>query len=110
MKQILLLMAAMLLCCCSSDSEVKAEVPTNAGKTLVVYYSYTGNCREIVNTLRSQITADVLEIQPARDAALVEPDGCHHADVPVQLWPADGWKACRTDCFKCQQWYLTSGG
>ena len=45
-------MAAMLLCCCSSDSEVKAEVPDNAGKTLVVYYSYTGNCREIVNTLR----------------------------------------------------------
>ena len=65
MKQILLFMAAMLLCCCSSDSEVKAEVPANAGKTLVVYYSYTGNCREIVNSLRIQITADVLEIQPA---------------------------------------------
>ena len=64
MKQILMLMAALLLCCCSSDSEVKAEVPANAGKTLVVYYSYTGNCRELVNTLRSQITADVLEIQP----------------------------------------------
>ena len=58
-------MSAMLLCCCSSDSEVKAEVPANAGKTLVVYYSYTGNCREIVNSLRIQITADVLEIQPA---------------------------------------------
>ena len=34
-------------------------------KTLVVYYSYTGNCREIVNTLTSRIEADVLEIQPA---------------------------------------------
>ena len=34
-------------------------------KTLVVYYSYTGNCREIVTTLTSQIEADVLEIQPA---------------------------------------------
>ena len=34
-------------------------------KTLVVYYSYTGNCREIVATLTSQIQADVLEIQPA---------------------------------------------
>ncbi len=34
-------------------------------KTLVVYYSYTGNCREIVTTLTSQIQADVLEIQPA---------------------------------------------
>ena len=56
----------MLFCCCFSDSEVKAEVTANAaGRTLVVYYSYTGNCREIVNTLVSQIQADVLEIQPA---------------------------------------------
>ena len=36
-----------------------------SSKTLVVYYSYTGNCREIVTTLTSQIQADVLEIQPA---------------------------------------------
>ena len=34
-------------------------------KTLVVYYSYTGNSHEIVNTLTNQIEADVLEIQPA---------------------------------------------
>ena len=62
----------MLFCCCSSDNEVKAEelAPTGSteeaqGKTLVVYYRYTGNCRAIVNTLTSQIQADVLEIQPA---------------------------------------------
>ena len=36
-----------------------------SAKTLVVYYSYTNNCREIVTTLTSQIDADVLEIQPA---------------------------------------------
>ena len=36
-----------------------------AAKTLVVYYSYTGNCREIVTTLTSKMEADVLEIQPA---------------------------------------------
>lgn len=36
-----------------------------SSKTLVVYYSYTGNCHEIVTTLTSQIQADVLEIQPA---------------------------------------------
>ena len=72
MKQILMIMAAMLLSCCSSDSEAMAEVVSpqantegEIGKTLVVYYSYTGNCREIVTTLRSQIQADVLEIQPA---------------------------------------------
>ncbi len=55
----------MLMSCCSSDNEIMAEVHVNAGKTLVVYYSYTGNCREIMNTLTSQIQADVLEIQPA---------------------------------------------
>ena len=68
MRHFLLLMAAMLLTCCSSDSEVKAEtnqVQANMGKTLIVYYSYTGNCREIVNSLTAQIEADVLEIQPA---------------------------------------------
>ena len=71
MRQILLFLSAILLCCCSADNEVKAETPantgnnSNTGKTLVVYYSYTGNSREIVNTLTSQIQADVLEIQPA---------------------------------------------
>ena len=33
MKQILLLLTAMLFCCCSSDNEVKADVPSNVGKT-----------------------------------------------------------------------------
>ena len=65
MRHFLLLMAAMLLACCSSDSEVKAQDHTNMGKTLVVYYSYTGNCKAIVNSLTTQITADQLEIQPA---------------------------------------------
>ena len=72
MKQILLLLAAMLFSCCSSDNEVMADEASpiemtegGQGKTLVVYYSYTGNCRAIVNTLTSQIEADVLEIQPA---------------------------------------------
>ncbi len=72
MKQMLLFLAAMLFSCCSKDNEVMAEVPspmeaTEGGiaKTLVVYYSYTGNCRQIVNTLTSQMEADVVEIQPA---------------------------------------------
>ena len=68
MRQILVILAAMLLMCCSSESDVKAETTqatANMGKTLVVYYSYTGNCREIVNSLTAQIEADVLEIQPA---------------------------------------------
>ena len=39
-----------------------------SAKTLVVYYSYTGNCREIVNTLTSQIEADILEIYASEEA------------------------------------------
>ena len=81
MKQILIFLAAMLLSCSSSDSDVKAEVPSisgnagNAGKTLVVYYSYTGNCRDIVNALTHQIQADVLEIQPAEKGLKYEANG-----------------------------------
>ncbi len=51
---ILILCAALTLLSTSASS-----------KTLVVYYSYTNYSREIVTTLTSQITADVLEIQPA---------------------------------------------
>ena len=58
----------MLLTCCSSESDVKAETTqatANMGKTLIVYYSYTNKCHEIVTTLTSQIEADVVRIEPA---------------------------------------------
>ena len=77
-------------------------------KTLVVYYSYTGNSREIVNTLTSQIEADVLEIQPAEKGLKYEADnyalgtqllnaikanpndaGSYPAIDPVTISPAD---------------------
>ena len=35
-----------------------------SAKTLVVYYSYTGNCHQIVETLISQIEADTVRIYP----------------------------------------------
>ncbi|MBO7584692.1 MAG: hypothetical protein J6T09_03385 [Bacteroidales bacterium] len=38
-----------------------------SGKTLVVYYSFTGNCRSIVNSLTANIDADVMEILPAEE-------------------------------------------
>ena len=36
-------------------------------KTLVVYYSFTGNCKSIVTSLTANIEADVLEILPAQE-------------------------------------------
>ena len=38
---------------------------TTAGKTLVVYYSFTGNCKSLATALAGYAEADVLEIQPA---------------------------------------------
>lgn len=53
MKKIMLTMAVML-----------ASIAMQA-KTLIVYYSYTNNVERIVNELRSQIDADIVEIEPA---------------------------------------------
>lgn len=38
---------------------------TAQANTLIVYYSYTNNVERIVNELRTQIEADVIEIEPA---------------------------------------------
>lgn len=38
---------------------------TAQAKTLIVYYSYTNNVERIVNELRTQIEADVIEVEPA---------------------------------------------
>ena len=54
MKRIFIIFAAMSLILCTSSA-----------KTLVVYYSYTGNCESIVTELTNQISADVVEIEPA---------------------------------------------
>ena len=65
MKQIALIMMSLLMVCCTKDDEVKAATVQEAGKTLVVYYSYTGNCQQIVESLTAQIEADVMRIEPA---------------------------------------------
>ena len=46
-----------------------------AAKTLVVYYSYTNKCHEIVTTLTSQIEADVVRIEPAEKGLKYEANG-----------------------------------
>ena len=64
MKQIIMLLSALLLTCCSQESDAQAEITrqTDVGSTLIVYYSYTGNCREIASSLSSLIEADVAEV------------------------------------------------
>lgn len=48
---------------------------TGSAKTLVAYYSYTGDCESIVTELAKQISADVLEIEPAEKGLKYEADG-----------------------------------
>ena len=48
------------------------DMLTPTSKTLVVYYSYTGDCREIVSTLTEKIEADVLEIRPSEEGLKYE--------------------------------------
>lgn len=64
MRQILIIMAAMLMACCSKENEIVAQDNFEAGKTLVVYYSYTGDSKKIAESLSSQIKADVMRIEP----------------------------------------------
>ena len=73
----LLTVVCLLVVSCSNDEEgqVNAQTTMKTGKTLVVYYSYTGNSRDIVTTLTSQIEADVLEIQPAQKGLKYEANG-----------------------------------
>ena len=68
--------SSLLALSCSSDETTEAHAqPTNMGKTLVVCYSYTGNCRTIASTLTSQIEADLLKIQPAEKGLKYEANG-----------------------------------
>lgn len=75
-NKVLLSLASLLALSCSSDETTEAHAqPTNMGKTLVVCYSYTGNCSTIASALTSQIEADLLEIQPAEKGLKYEANG-----------------------------------
>lgn len=69
---------AVGLSACSSDEDESyapdTEVPTptpdpdpTAGKTLIVYYSFTNNVHTIVSDLQTQIEADVVRGEPAEE-------------------------------------------
>ncbi len=69
--------AVGLSACASDEDESYApdtEVPTptpdpdpTAGKTLIVYYSFTNNVHTIVSDLQTQIEADVVRVEPAEE-------------------------------------------
>ena len=49
------------------DGDETPNYKDATSKTLVVYYSYTGNCKDIVSSVTGLIEADVMEIKPAVD-------------------------------------------
>lgn len=51
----------------TEESGVNPLTLDSAGKTLIAYYSFSGDCRSIVASMTSQMDADVLEIQPAEE-------------------------------------------
>ena len=63
MKRILFFLATVCLSAAASS------------KTLVAYYSYTGDCEAIVTELTRQISADVVEIEPAEKGLRYEANG-----------------------------------
>ena len=75
MKNFALILLSLLMVCCTNDDKAKAATVQEAGKTLVVYYSYTNNCHEIVTSLTSQLTADVMRIEPADKTQKYEANG-----------------------------------
>ena len=58
-------MLTVLLCCCTEEIELNAQPAqeTETGRTLIVYYSYTGHCSQIAATVAGFIDADVVEVQ-----------------------------------------------
>ena len=75
MKNFALILLSLLMVCCTNDDKAKAATVQEVGKTLVVYYSYTNNCHEIVTSLTSQLTADVMRIEPADKTQKYEANG-----------------------------------
>ena len=49
------------------QEQEKEQQEESAGKTLIAYYSFSGDCRSIVASITTNMDADVLEIHPAEE-------------------------------------------
>ena len=58
-------------------------IGTISAQTLVIYYSFSGHCREITTSLTQQITADVLEAHA--DEIFDEAENRLHAQKAVMV-------------------------
>ena len=68
MKNFALILMSLLMVCCTKDDEVKAATVQEVGKTLVVYFTSSGNSRQIAEAVKAQMpSADVIRIETVRE-------------------------------------------
>lgn len=73
MRRLFIIMLAVVIMACHTDAYAAGK--KDIGRTLIAYYSYTGDCRAIVSELAGQAEADVLEILPAEKGLKYDADG-----------------------------------
>ncbi len=59
--------SALIICFAMAFPEIICAQEAAREKALIVYYSRTGHCRLVVDTLKKHIDADVLEIKDMKD-------------------------------------------
>ena len=64
-RLVLAAFSLLAIACGGKGAEATAQTAGTGGRTLVVYYSFTGNVKTIASAIGSQLEADMVEIQPA---------------------------------------------
>lgn len=68
MRYFALILMSLLTVCCTKSDEAKAATVQEAGKTLVVYFTSSGNSQQIAETVKAQMpSADVIRIETVRE-------------------------------------------
>ena len=92
MKQFIIFLAAMLLCCCTSDSEVKAEVPANAGMTMdKIHITIDGQTQSITLVDNAATKALVEKLKQAPVTVTLNSSG------GFEIWGALGFSLPTSD-------------
>lgn len=87
----------------------KSETPSVTGKTLVVYYSASGNTEKVANYIKDALGADIFEIEPAQEYTTEdlrwsnsesrvsrEHDDSSLRDVPLKTTSVENWDSYST--------------